>query len=523
MCGILFSSGAVYSDARFLEALDLMHHRGPDATGVVRFNQVILGHKRLKIIDLEDRSNQPFYSKDSRYILVFNGEIYNFEKLKRDNNINCRTPSDTEVLLELYERYGSDCLPMLDGMFSFVIFDTLTNKIFAARDRLGVKPLYIYQSREILLISSEISPILKLIDKVDFDDIGLRQYRKLRTFFNGRTAYKHVQMFPPGSYFEDGVFHKYWSLNIEKSLPPNQDELRMLIIEAVKSRLISDVPIGSFLSGGLDSSIISAVAAVKNTWTVGFENNNEFEWAKIMSEKIKSNHHEVLVSNNTFLPTAAEMIKKRREPLSVPNEVLLYLMSLEVKKKNTVILSGEGADELFFGYDRIFLWAANAAKWNIEDFSLHYSYGSNPDLEILEDAVSPFLDCQNPLEITAKFFLEAHLHGLLRRLDNSTMQASVEARVPLVDSVRLIERLSGADFSYKAGNGIVKGPLKEAFRYLLPDKIINRYKVGFPVPLSDLGLPCANGQTSMDRWLQFNLFELCGSKKNAEEILGVYL
>jgi asparagine synthase (glutamine-hydrolysing) len=519
MCGILLSSGIACSDTRFLTALNLMEHRGPDASAIARFNQTMLGHKRLKIIDLDNRSNQPFYSRDSRYILVFNGEIYNYKKLRSEHNLNCQTSSDTEVLLTLYQKYGADCLPMLDGMFSFAILDTLKKEIFAARDRLGVKPLYIYNSGEILLLASEIPPILKLIDKVEFDDIGLRQYRKLRTFFNGRTAYKNVKMFPPGHFYENGKFHRYWKLNIEKTAPPSQDELRTLIIDSVKSRLISDVPIGSFLSGGLDSSIVSAVAEVNDTWTVGFKNSNEFEWAKIMANKIKSNHHEVLLSQEIFLPTAREMIKKRSEPLSVPNEVLLYLMSLEVKKKNTVILSGEGADELFFGYDRIFRWAANSTVWNIEEFSAHYSYGTKPDLEILEDAISPFMNCQKPLSIVANFFLEAHLHGLLRRLDNSTMLASVEARVPLVDSVNLIERLSGADFSYKFGNGTVKSPLKEAFKYLLPNSIIDRQKVGFPVPLSELGFHASGGLTHMDEWLRFNLIELCGSKKNAEEIL----
>ena len=194
------------------------------------------------------------------------------------------------------------------------------------------------------------------------------------------------------------------------------------------------------------------------------------------------------------------MINKRKEPLSVPNEVLLYEMTKQVKIKNTVVLSGEGADELFFGYDRIFNWAQNN-KWDLESFDSYYSYGSHKDDEIIEDVLSPFMNYGECIDIVAAFFQVAHLHGLLRRLDNATMLCSVEARVPFVDH-RLVERMAGVPFTYRFKNGISKYPLKKLFKDHLPEEIINRKKVGFPVPISKI---FNEKNQPMDQWLKFNL------------------
>jgi asparagine synthase (glutamine-hydrolysing) len=205
------------------------------------------------------------------------------------------------------------------------------------------------------------------------------------------------------------------------------------------------------------------------------------------------------------------MIQKRREPLSVPNEVMLHKMTSEIKKKNTVILSGEGADELFFGYDRIFRWAANNKQLDFAEFSRLYSYGSHEDTEIVEDALGPFMHHKHTIDIVAHFFQVAHLQGLLRRLDNATMLCSVEARVPFVDHHPLIERMAGVSFDYRMEDGEVKSPLKRIFRDLVPSAIIERKKVGFPVPLERIPFPNKPGKNPMDRWLEFNLSELCGT------------
>lgn len=504
MCGILFTNDSAIDEDTFLSALDLMRHRGPDAPrGYYAHENFKLGHNRLKVLDLEDRSNQPFWSADGRYVIVYNGEIYNYQELKKEHGILTRTNSDTEVLLELYVRYGPKMLELLNGMFAFVILDTQKNDVFAARDRLGIKPLYFSRTDDMIIFASEIAPLLKMTGKTEFDRVGLRQYLKLRTFFNGRTAYLGIEMFPAGHYMLAGKIKRYWELPAGEKEPPEDDELRDLIISAVDYRCVSDVPVGSYLSGGLDSTIVAYLAGKPHTWTVGFADHNEFEWARLASNCLKSIHSEVLIDRAEFVTLTERLVQQRREPLSVPNEVLLYKMTQQVKTKNTVILSGEGADELFFGYDRIFRWAATN-EWDLAEFSKLYAYGSHDDLEIVEDAVSPFLHYGKAIDIVAAFFQVAHLHGLLRRLDFATMCCAVEARVPFVDH-RLVERMAGVPFEYRMENGVVKAPLKRIFHKQIPVEIITRKKVGFPVPLDSLTLKRQPGSTAMDAWLRFNL------------------
>lgn len=498
MCGILFSNIDNIDKEKFLRALEKMKHRGPDVP-MCYFSQenIQMGHNRLKIVGLNEQSNQPFFSKDKRYVIIYNGEVYNYSELAKQYNITLTSGCDTELIIELSVKIGFEkALRLFNGMFAYVIFDTITKDFFAARDRLGVKPLYMHKNGGGYIFASEISAILTFFEKREIDEIGLRQYRKLRSFFNGHTLYKQIQMFPAGSYLKEGKITRYWSLpNIEQK-PPDDDELRELIESSIAYRQISDVSVGSYLSGGLDSTIVAAVSKELHTYTVGFSDYNEFSYAKLASESIGTQHYEILVSPQDFHDTASYMIKKREEPLSVPNEVLLFLMTKEVKKNNTVILSGEGADELFFGYDRIFRWAAETSKFDIRRFSELYSYGSHDDIEIVESVIQPFYEYGKPIFIVGAFFQIAHLHGLLRRLDNSSMMCSVEARVPFTD-YRLVERLAGCPFEWKMQNSCVKAPLKRIFKGVIPDEIINRKKVGFPVP-----------RLAYDDWLNFNLSTL---------------
>lgn len=518
MCGILFSTASKLSDETFLRALNRMAYRGPDATGTFRHGDLQLGHRRLAIIDLDQRSNQPFLSADGRYAIVFNGEIYNFQELATRYRLKLRTQSDTEVLLSLYQLRGPAMLADLNGMFAFVIVDLVTNDWFAARDRLGVKPLYQTHYGDGILFSSEPAPLLEILGTAQFDPIGLRQYRKLRTFFNGHTIWARISQFPAGHYLTNhGKLTRWWQLPMGAQTAPSDEEVRALIKDAVRIREIADVPVGSYLSGGLDSTIVAGLATQPDTWTVGFADNNEFEWGQIAATTFGSRHHETLISYEEFLPLAKHMIAIRSEPLSVPNEVMIYQMTREVALRNKVILSGEGADELCYGYDRIFRWAANQ-PWNLAEFADLYSYGSGEDLEIVEDALSPFLDRGDALSIVAAFFQIAHLHGLLRRLDSATMLCSVEAREPFVD-YRLVERFAGAPFTWKMANGQVKAPLKRIFSDLVPADILNRPKVGFPVPLAKLPLDPTSGATPMDRWFEFNLSTLAGMPVTMEEIL----
>ncbi|MEO1858129.1 MAG: asparagine synthase (glutamine-hydrolyzing) [Rubritalea sp.] len=510
MCGILYSARC--SSREFEGALPLMAHRGPDAHGIIDLNDAtFVGHQRLSILDLGTHSNQPFVSVDGNLVLSYNGEIYNFRELAAKYSLECRTHCDSEVLLLLYQKLGVQCLGELNGMFAFVVVDRRDGSVFAARDRLGVKPLYIDRRGMALAFASEIAPLLELNPSYEWDEEGLRQYVKLRTCFGSKTIYRGIEQLPAGSYYSNGVVKNFWELPEGGQEPPSDEELRFLVEDAVRLRMVSDVPVGSYLSGGLDSTIIAGLSGVEDVWSVGFTEKNEFEYAQLAADSFGLKHTPCVVDSVEFQSTAQDMIQKRREPLSVPNEVLIYLMTQQVKLKNTVVLSGEGADELFFGYDRIFRWAAGAAKFDLKQFDKLYSYGSHSDDEIVDSVLQSHLKVAKSTEdAVARFFQLDHLQGLLRRLDNSTMSASVEARVPFVDH-RLIERFAGVSSDYRMADGVVKSPLKRLFSDIVPSRIIQRKKVGFPVPLEKIPFyDSSETGTVMDQWLKFNLRTLTG-------------
>ena len=503
MCGILACFNTNHQPEAFKDALMLMKHRGPDAQKMLALDGHLMGHLRLSIIDLNTRSDQPYVSGD--YVMIYNGEVYNYKELIKEHRLRMSTASDTEVVLKMYEKYGEDCLKYFNGMFAIAIYNTRTKDIFVARDRLGIKPIYYRKNGASFEFSSEVSALLSLKDS-KFDEFGIRQYRKLRMTIKGHTYYEDIKFFPPGHYFKNGTFHKYWELDVSKKAPPKDDELKYLITDAVLLRKRSDVSVGSYLSGGLDSTILSYLLNPTHTWTVGFPDMNEFKWGKLANVNLISEHHQIVVEKETFIAIAEEMIKIRREPLSVPNEVLIHLMTKEVTKKNTVVLSGEGADELFWGYDRIFKWANSIDSIQLNEFDNKYCYGSNQDDEVIDFALES-IPGKTPLDKIGYYFQIHHLQGLLRRLDNSTMLNSVEARVPFVDH-RLVEMMAGTPFEWRMGNSF-KEPLKRLFSDLIPQEVINRKKIGFPVPLEAIFKEKTDDKTTpMDAWLLFNLKHL---------------
>jgi asparagine synthase (glutamine-hydrolysing) len=499
MCGILLTNLTNVTTELFNEALTSMDYRGPDEYDTKQYGSYWLGHNRLRVLDIHTRSKQPFLASDNKTIIIFNGEIYNYLELKKQFNIETKTTSDTEILVELYLKLGKKMLPLLNGMFSFVIFNIETKDTFICRDRLGIKPLYHYVKDDQFIFSSELAPILKLVPGQQIDKIAIRQYLKARTFFRNHTIYEDIKSFPAGHYFENNKFYKYWSLEITDECEFSEEKIKDLITSAIGLRKVSDVPTGSYLSGGIDSSIITILAKQTHSWTIGFPDCNEFEYARLVAKPHKLNHHEISIDYDEFKDIAKSLIDIRKEPLSVPNEVMIYKMTKAAKQHNTVILSGEGADELFFGYDRIFKWAYNN-EFNLSEFDKLYSYGSHRDDEILEYILEPVQHIQNNLQKITTFFQLHHLHGLLRRLDSNTMLCSVEARVPFVDH-RLVEYMYNIPFSYKMKNNVVKYPLKSIFSDVLPQSVINRKKIGFPAPINSI----FNSDNGMDNWLNFNL------------------
>lgn len=315
MCRLLYTNFEDINKEKFIESLALMIHGGPDAPlcyKEIKNNK--LGHNRLSILDLNERSNQPFFSDDGRWVIIYNGEIYNYRELAQQYNIPLRTNCDTELILKLSLKLGfENVLNLFNGMFAYVILDTDTNTTFIARDRMGIKPLYYYQKGDRFIFSSEINAVINLLDnKVTIDETGLRQYKKLRTFFNNRTLYNEIKMFPQGCFMKDGKIQRYWEFPDIEQKAPEDDELRYLIESAIQYRKISDVPLGSYLSGGLDSTIVAALTKELHTWTIGFEDCNEFEWGRLAAREIGSNHHEVIIDNKKFIENTKKIINTRK-------------------------------------------------------------------------------------------------------------------------------------------------------------------------------------------------------------------
>lgn len=573
MCGILGWQGNLQRK-RFNEALDLMQHRGPDDRGVEAITDTYLfGHRRLSIIDLSENGHQPMDSIDGRYTIVFNGEIYNYKELQnelRAKGYQFRSHSDTEVLLAAWHEWNQECLHKLIGMFAFAIYDKQKNTTYLVRDRFGIKPLYFYSTEQQFGFASEVKSLLHLIpEKPNINLTSVASFFSFRYPVTQESFFQEVAQLQPGHLLikeanKTPRIHRYYHLaNILKNTPSRTvddsyiAEVKKTFESAVNYRLISDVPVGAYLSGGLDSSgVVAQMRQMQkseiNSYTIGFDEPgfNEFSYAQQVAEQCKTQHHELLHSPDDYLQQMADLIALKDAPLGVPNEVSLYKLSIELKKKITVVLSGEGADESFAGYGRIFRSAFDYDRLKLlsqlpaelsfeEKQSLQNRYGDTHfanelshffhlyryisaedqsglfttrlfNHETIQAMEAPFTRCFD--EFSDKHyadkmmysFVHLHLPGLLQRVDTTTMAASVEARVPFVDH-RLVElafQVNAADkmpfkspsHKNRAANltgdliseqfDTPKAILKSAFSDMLPDNIIHRKKVGFPVPLA---------------------------------------
>lgn len=523
MCGILgqitFKNIQIKWDLKnFERSLTLQEHRGPDDKGIYTDDKVILGHRRLSIIDLDSHAKQPMISKCENFILVFNGEIYNYREIKENllqKGYTFHTKSDTEVLLNAFIEYGIESIQQFIGMFAFAIYDKKNEKVYIVRDRLGIKPLYYYQDENHFTFSSEIKSILALNDidrKIDIDAVS--SYFSFRYPILDNTFFDGISSLPPAHYIEltnhSFEIKEYWNIAhrfLEQQNDKGEEyyirELKKILESSVTYRMRSDVPFGSFLSGGVDSSVITAIMASSSdtpikTFTIGFEEEgyNEFDYAKIIADKYDTEHREILISGKNYIDTMEHLIDYKDAPLSVPNEVPLYLMSKELKKYITVVLSGEGADEIFGGYGRIFrspydyerMKHIDRLDWTEEEkeefcinfirkygvmcferevdhFINIYSYTSlkekkellaeTIDLDRIEEKfIEKFLQYFNELKNESYYnrlmytFEKIHIVGLLHRVDTTTMATSVEARVPFVDH-RVVEFAFTIPLKYK--------------------------------------------------------------------------
>lgn len=560
MCGIV---GLMYADpARrcsrevVTKMRDTFVYRGPDDAGLHLDGPVGLGHRRLSIIDLGG-GHQPMSIENGAFWIVFNGEIYNYRSLREElirKGRRFQTQSDTEVILHLYAERGEACVHALNGMFAFAVWDTRRRALFLARDRMGVKPLYYTVTPEAFLFASEIKAILSSgLVPARCRSEAFGEYLLFRQVAGPETLFAGVMSLPPGCTltFCDGKSHvtRYWSLRpaADRSAITYEEAkntLTELLEDSVKLRLISDVPVGTFCSGGVDSSLVTALASrIKgdqvNTFSIGFDEPeyDESAFALMVSKQYGTIHHQLTIGNAEFSELFPQMVWQNDEPLNFANSVQIFALSRLAKQYVTVVLTGEGSDELFAGYPRYRipamaalyrrmpstlrslakLWGTVAKDHRIMKLDrfaacspfetlLYNSSVLRPDVvatiapRLAESRLDYRRSClkgteQLGLDDLARAALldqECFLVSILNRQDKMSMAASIESRVPFMD-YRIVEFANRLPSSYKLRSGSGKAIVKDVARAFLPPETVDRRKSGFGVPLdrwfrSDAGM-----------------------------------
>ena len=588
MCGITgYISNKKWDTSKMLEVL---HHRGPDNQGEyteeVAGKNIFLGHKRLSIIDLSEGGHQPMISDDQQIILTFNGEIYNFLELKTQflTGVNFKSNSDTEVLLKLYELKGIDFLHQLNGDFAISILDKKLNKLFVIRDRLGVKPLYYYQNENDFFYASEIKSILAAVNKAELNKECLQQYFTFKYVPENNTLFKNIYRVPPGHYltydFESKKESKtkYWeskpnAVYEDLDYKTAQEKIYGLIEDACRIRLIADVPVGTFFSGGLDSSIIAHFVkgnsnikhycAAKDEKDLKKEGTtSDGHYAKKLAKEWKMDLELINIGGKQL---SKELIQKtvhfNDDIIADGSQIPSYLITEKAAKKSTVILSGMGADELFLGYagHQLLLLDSTLNKlpkaftkplfkgfsnlnvgsgsfmaykrylqklgnynqrgnarygfYNIVgDFDSSRIIFKEESQTIIPFISSYFPEDENPFEGLKTFEQSNFLVKNLHYTDRMSMANSVENRVPFLDH-RIVEFANSIKRSYKLSNtGKSKRILKDAFAAHLPDDITKRRKAGFGMPLRSLlsDKEHLNKLLDVDFFGSFDLFSVKG-------------
>jgi asparagine synthase (glutamine-hydrolysing) len=513
VCGILACIGSRIPDSTFLKSLETLSHRGPDVQNKVLLkNNYKFGHHKLGITDPGPQSDQPMQTQDQKTSLVFNGQIYNYRELIKDHQLMPFTESDTEVILLMYRKYGARMLEYFNGDFAFVIYDEEKDEYLAARDRLGVKPLFYLKSLNDIIFSSETIALTKLDFNFSFDDFSRRVFREFRGLFDNLTLYNEIKSLPPGCFILNGKISRYWGFPDNDGIHVGIDMLESQVQKAVSLRVPDNSSPASLLSGGLDSGLVSAMAKVRHSWIVGTESFNEYDSAQITADYLGIHLEKILFNDQDFLATAKKLIVERKYPIGVPNEVLLSELFPKLAGQHKVVLSGEGADELFLGYDRIFSWAASKSKFNLIEFAKMHSYNVEPDLEVYDFALQDCYALKSPIKIVERFFLSRHIQILLNRLDMVSMRSGVEARVPFLDH-NLVELIHLSNVKDRIFDGKSKLSLRSISARHLPERVISQHKIGFPFDL-DKTFPQSNDKLAFNprtgayrEWLDWSYSE----------------
>lgn len=539
MCGI---TGFNWNDKKLINKITKeLSHRGPEYQGSYNNQNISLGHRRLSIIDLSDAGKQPMSTADNNLKIVFNGEIFNYEELKKDlikKGHSFKSNSDTEVLINGYSEYGKNILNKVNGQFSFAIYDKIKNKLFLARDQLGINPLYYYWDKKNFIFASEIKAIIPALDKLEFDQEQLNNYFIYGYTNSSNSIFKNIYKLAPGSYMEFNLdknkfkINSYFEFKYEyKNNEPTYEEFLNLFEESVKSRLISDVPIGAFLSGGVDSSAVVAIASKYkknlNTFSVSFDVDkfDESKYSKEISKKFKTKHRILKFNSKKLRSTIKKLVYHYDEPFGDPSAVPTFILSNFAKKHVTVSLSGDGADELFGGYttyknyrllsvQKIYPKFINKLihplLFKIVPHSKLYHFfeiGSYPSKlkyarlmsGITRDQCKRYFNIDNKkslskysksnefnyLDFAQETDINQYLtNNCLAKVDRASLGNALEVRPPFLDK-SIIEFASKLKPSLRVRKDITKFFLKKSLRNILPKHILYRKKQGFAIPLKE--------------------------------------
>lgn len=551
MCGICgYITKKKYHEKLIGRMNNTMVHRGPDARNTQRFRfgkdcMGAFGHCRLSVLDLSDNGSQPMWSADKKYCIVYNGEIYNYREIRDElihKGICFHSNTDTEVLLYAYAVWGTDCLKKLNGMFAFAILDMNKELVFMARDRFGKKPLYYYHKNGDFVFGSELKPLLQFPDLCkEVNKKTLAFYLRMGYFPEPSTVFCHVKKLPPASYaiLQDGRIRvqSYWSAvktaeSVKRKINSYDEALEQLEAEierAVRQRLVADVPVGCFLSSGIDSSLVTAIAQKisdkpVNTYTIGFDNPayNEAEAARQIAKYLGTVHHEHYLSINDLEKIIGDIPLYYDEPFGDTSMLPSMILSRFAKEDVTVALSGDGGDEIFGGYfhyvraktaqqlDRIgnILYRVtpgcvirrmpHSVQRVIENRNTRISSQLvlNSEVELFGDLLSgeydmPYFEMEDQMDIQDWQFrrmlldMETTLPGdMLCKVDRASMSASLEVRSPLLD-YKIAELSFEIPQNFKIKGKNTKRILKDlAYRYV-PKEILDLPKKGFVIPYEE--------------------------------------
>src|SRR5665648_87110 len=500
MCGFVGFTGGGNDSANIIkEMIEKIKHRGPDSQESYVDEDIAMGFARLSIIDLEG-SVQPMTNEDGTKIITFNGEIYNYQELREEligKGHIFKTHGDTETILHGYEEYGSDILNKMRGMFAFAIWDTKEKKLFAARDFFGIKPFYYAFMNNRLFYGSEIKGLLPHPEFIkEFNEDKLPDYMTFGCVPGYDTFFKNVYKLQPGHFMEyqNGKIkiERYFEVtfDIDNSHDMNYfvAEIKKIFADSVSAHKISDVEVGCFLSSGVDSSYVaSELSRVQKlrTYTIGFEDKrySEDEGAKLVSDELGVENYLKLVSGEEYLQSAAKVQYHLDEPLANPSANLLYFVSQRAAEDLKVVLSGEGADEMFGGYN-VYKEPIAISRYQERDAFLAKKYHSNTP----QSYTKPFFDKAKGLDdITKMQYMDMHVwmvQEILLKADKMSMAHSLELRVPFLDK-EIFKIARTIPVKYKVSKVNTKLALRKAARSCMNEVSANRKKMAFPLPLPD--------------------------------------